>query len=122
MQLKILYRKDQSLPELAHTMRTLTRQAYPEATQATRETLARNHFIDALPDAEVRWGIQQTRLKSLKDALTTAVELEAFQMANIQHTTQSSHQSSSAPCSDCRGCKSWGRRARSLGEEAGHND
>ena len=39
-----------------------------------------------------------------------------------QHTTQSSHQSSSAPCSDCRGCKSWGRRARSLGEEAGHND
>ena len=66
------------------TTRRLTRQAYPEATQATQETLARDHFIDALPDADVRWGIQQTRPKSLKDALTTAVELEAFQTVNIQ--------------------------------------
>ena len=37
-----------------------------------------------LPDADVRWCIQQTRLKSLKDSLTTAVELEAFQTTNIQ--------------------------------------
>ena len=59
--LKTLYRKkDQTLPELAQTTRRLIRQAYPEATQATRETLARNHFIDALPDADVRWRIQQT--------------------------------------------------------------
>ena len=53
-QLKTLKRKkDQSLPKLLQTTRRLTRQAYPEATQATRETLARDHFIDVLPDADV---------------------------------------------------------------------
>ena len=84
MEHRTLYRKkDQSLPELAQTTRRLTRQTFPEAT---RETLAKNHFIDALPDADVRWRIQQTRPKSLKDALTTAVELEAFQTANIQRS------------------------------------
>ena len=84
-QLKTLLRKkEQTLPELAQTRRRLTRQAYPEATEAIRETLARDHFIDALPDADVRWRIQQTRPKLLQDALTTAVELEAFQLANLQ--------------------------------------
>ena len=58
-QLKTLLRKkEQTLPELAQTTRRLTRQAYPEATEGIRETLARDHFIDALPDADVRWRIQ----------------------------------------------------------------
>ena len=84
-QLKTLMRrKDQTLPELAQRTRRLTRQAYPEATEATRETLARDHFIDALPDPDVRWQIQQSRPKSLQDAVTTAIELEAFQLANAQ--------------------------------------
>ena len=84
-QLKTLMRrKDQTLPELAQRTRRLTRQAYPEATEATRETLARDHFIDALPDPYVRWRIQQNRPKSLQDAVTTAIELEAFQLANAQ--------------------------------------
>ena len=84
-QLKTLLRKkEQTLPELAQTMRRLTRQTYPEATEAIRETLARDHFIDALPDADVWWCIQQTRPIILQDALTTTVELEAFQLPNLQ--------------------------------------
>ena len=70
--------KDEKLPELAQAIRRLTRQSYPEAPQQVRETLARDHFVDALVDADMRWRIHQSRPKTLNDALTVAVELEAF--------------------------------------------
>ncbi|XP_028513771.1 uncharacterized protein LOC114574680 [Exaiptasia diaphana] len=70
--------KDEKLPELAQAIRRLTRQAYPEAPQPLRETLARDYFVDALVDADMRWRIHQSRPKTLNDALTVAVELEAF--------------------------------------------
>lgn len=86
-QLKTLTRKkDQSLPELAQATQRLTRQAYPDASQTLREELARDNFIDALPDADVRWRIKQTRPPTLRAALTTAVEFEAFQLADRQRT------------------------------------
>ncbi|KXJ26789.1 hypothetical protein AC249_AIPGENE26432 [Exaiptasia diaphana] len=66
--------KDEKLPELAQAIRRLTRQAYPEAPQQLRETLARDYFMDA----DMRWRIHQSRPKTLNDALTVAVELEAF--------------------------------------------
>ena len=84
-QLKSRVRKrEESLPELAQAIRRLTRLAYPDATATLREALGRDHFLDALPDSAMRWRIHQTRPKSMKEALTVAVELEAFQAADRQ--------------------------------------
>lgn len=84
--LKSRYRqRGETLPELAQAVRRLTRQAYPEAPQQLRETLARDHFLDALNDLEMQWRVHQSRPRTLNDALTFAVESEAFQSANRQH-------------------------------------
>ena len=77
-------RREETLPELAQAIRRLTRQAYPDASASLRETLGRDHFLDALPESDVRWRIYQTRPKSLREALNVAVELEAFQVADKQ--------------------------------------
>jgi hypothetical protein len=43
-------RRDESISELAQSIKKLTRQAYPNAPASVTSTLARDHFIDALPD------------------------------------------------------------------------
>ena len=74
----------ETLPELAQSVRRLTRQAYPEAPPQLRESLARDHFIDALSDVDMRWRVHQSWPQTLNDALTIAVELEAFLSTNRQ--------------------------------------
>ena len=81
-------KKDETLPELAQAVRRLTRQAYPEAPQRLRETLARDYFVDTLDDMDMRWRIHQSRPQTLNEALTIAVELEAFLYANRQTNRQ----------------------------------
>lgn len=68
----------ETLPELAQCLLRLTRRAFPDAPPEFREMIAKDHFIDALGEVEVRWKVLQTRPKTLHDALTVAVELEAF--------------------------------------------
>ena len=75
-------KRDETLPQLAQAIQRLTRQAYPDAPSTLQDTLARDHFIDALPESEVRWRIHQVRPKSLQEALTTALEIEAFYVAD----------------------------------------
>ena len=76
--------EDKTLPELAQSVRRLTCQAYPEAPQQLWESLAHDHFVDALSNVDMRWRVHQSRPQTLNDALTIAVELEAFMSANCQ--------------------------------------
>ena len=55
----------------------MTRQAYPGAPTAVISTLARDHFIDALTDSDMRLYIQQSHPKTL-EVTKLAVELELF--------------------------------------------
>ena len=75
---------DESLPELAQAIRRLARHAFPGVPSDIRDTLARDHFVDALGDADMRWKVHQSRPKTLDEALTIAVELEAFIAADRQ--------------------------------------
>ena len=52
--------------------------AYPTAPLDVRETLAKEYFIDALTDSDIRLRIKQARPATLNDAIRHAVELEAF--------------------------------------------
>ena len=62
IQLKNRFRKrDETLPELAYEVKRLTRQAYPTAPPVLISILARDHFIDALDDLDLRLGVYHTR-------------------------------------------------------------
>ena len=76
--------KDESLPELAQAIQRLVRQAYPEASLSVWEVLAKDHFVDALADTDIRWKAFQTRPGTVQEALATATEVEAFQISERQ--------------------------------------
>jgi hypothetical protein len=64
-------------------VRRLANLAYPTAPNEVRETLAKEQFIDALIEVGMRLRIKQARLVNLNYAVRHAVELEAFNKANI---------------------------------------
>ena len=73
-----------TLPELGQDIRRLANLAYPTAPNDVRETLAKEQFIDALISADMRLRIKQARPTNLNDAVRHAVELEAFNKAEIK--------------------------------------
>ena len=72
------------MPELARAIHRLVRQAFPYAPLSVREVLEKDCFLDAIPDADIRWQMLQARPKNLQDTLVMAMEAEAFQMAEKQ--------------------------------------
>ena len=82
--------KDEGLPQLAQSIKRLAKMAYPNASFELRDTLARDHFIDALVDSDIRWGVYQSRPLSLDDAVKTAMEYEAFRLAESQRSSKKS--------------------------------
>ena len=76
--------KEETLPELAQAIQRLVRQAFPDAPLSVREVLEKDCFLDAIPDAVIRWKMLQARPKNLQDAIVVATEAEAFHMAEKQ--------------------------------------
>ena len=76
--------RDESLAELAEDVEHLVRLAYPEAAESMVEVLAKDQFVDALPDEDMRLHIRQNKPATLRDALGTALELESYQLASKQ--------------------------------------
>ena len=74
----------ETLPELAQAIRRLTRQAYPDAPISLRESIAKDQFIEALTDPELRWKVHQAKAATLTEALDAAVKVEAFFFAEKQ--------------------------------------
>ena len=71
-------KRRQSQLELGQAIRRLVNQAYPTAPGDVRETLAKDQFIDALKDQEIRIKIKQSRPSNLNSAVQLAVELESY--------------------------------------------
>lgn len=74
-------RAGETFSELRQAIQRLANMAYPTATFEFRESLARDHFVDALDNSEMRIRIKQSRPRSLNDAVILAVELAAHQRA-----------------------------------------
>lgn len=77
-------RPNESLPELGESIRRLAHLAYPTAPREVTEMIAKDQFIDALTEFDMRLRIQQSRPKSLNEAIRCAVEIEAFCRAERQ--------------------------------------
>lgn len=70
--------------ELAHRVRLLVKQSYPQAPYGLIETLSKEDFIDALTDSDMRLRIQQSRPYTLNDAVQEAIEVDAFAKVEMQ--------------------------------------
>ena len=82
-QLKSIKRqKGQSLPELAQSIRKLTRQAYPEAQTNLIEILPLDYFIDSLDDSEIRLRLRECCPKTMSEAETVAIRLETHKIVD----------------------------------------
>lgn len=68
----------ESLPELGQHIKRLSNLAYPTAPRDVRDILAKEQFLDALSDANVRVNIKQCKPTSLDEAIQLALELEAY--------------------------------------------
>jgi hypothetical protein len=79
-------RREESLPELAEDIERLVKLAYPEATSAVLDTLAKDQFIDALVDDELRLRVAQGRPSTLRAALGVSLEIESFTLAAKRRT------------------------------------
>ena len=76
--------KDKTLPEMAEDIERLCRLAYPNVPPSLRDVLARDQFVDALPDEDIWLRIKQERPWSLRKASEAGLELESFQIAARQ--------------------------------------
>lgn len=68
--------KNETMTELAQSVRKLTRKAYPGAPPYLIDTLALDHFIDAIPDADMKLRLREARPRDLNGAESLAVRLE----------------------------------------------
>ena len=76
------------MPELSQEIERLARLSYPDAPSSVQDVLARDQFINALVEDEVRLRIKHERPKTLQEALTLALEFESFQLASRQHRSK----------------------------------
>ena len=82
-QLKMRVRgKNETIPELAQSVRKLTKRAYPDASAGMLEVLALDHFIDAINETEIRMRLREVGPKNILEAEQIAVKLEAYKEAD----------------------------------------
>jgi len=76
--------RDETLSELAEDIEHLVNLAYPETADSMVEVLAKDQFVDALPEEDMRVRIRQNKPATLRNALAMALELESYQLASKQ--------------------------------------
>jgi hypothetical protein len=76
--------RDETLPELAQSIKKLTRLAYPIAHSTLISVLSLEHFIDAIPDGDIRLRLREVNPKNINEAETLAVRLETLKLADRQ--------------------------------------
>lgn len=82
-------RRDESISELAQSVKKLTRQAYPDAPHNVISTLALDNFIDALPESDMRLRLREAQVKDIAEAEILALRLETYRVADRQRTNTS---------------------------------
>ena len=78
--------KGETTAQLAQAIRKLTRQAYPKVSVDVVEALAVDHFLDALPEVQIRLRLREVGPSTLAEAEKIAVRMEANILADKQRT------------------------------------
>jgi hypothetical protein len=74
--------KGETIPEMAQSIRKMTRLAYPTGSQDVVEALSLDSFIDALNDSDIRLRLREIAPKTISEAEKIAVRMEAHRLAD----------------------------------------
>lgn len=77
-------KRGENLAALAQDVKSMTRKAFPTATGELWEQLTVNSFLDSLPDAEMEWAVLQGKPKTVEEAVTLAMQFEAFKLVKAK--------------------------------------
>ena len=78
--------RDEKLPDLTSSLRRLASRAYPEAVPHLQDSLAKDQFIDALEDREIRIKLRESAPKTLDEAVRRALQIEAMYEAESRRS------------------------------------
>lgn len=78
--------KWETIAELAQAISKLNRQAYPKVSINVVEALSIDHFVDALPDSDIRLRLGEMGPTTLAEAEQIAVRMDAHKQADKQRT------------------------------------
>ena len=81
-------------------MRRLVSKAYPEVAADLQDSLAKDQFIDALGDQEIRIKMRESGPKTLDEAVSRALQIEAMYEAESRHSGGRSVRLVQEPSSD----------------------
>ena len=76
--------KGETIPQLAMSIRKLTRQSYPNSSLDVIEALSLDHFNDTLSETEIRLRLREVGPKTLAEAEKIAVRMEALTSGSRQ--------------------------------------
>ena len=79
--------KDGCISALSVAVRKLVRLSYPNASSNLIETLAIDHFTDALIESDIRLRLREISPKSLAEAETIAFRMNALKIVDRQHAS-----------------------------------
>ena len=74
------------MPDLVSSLRTLVSRAYPEAVPDLQYSLAKDQFIDALENREIRIKLRESGPKTLNEAVSRALQIEAMYEAESRRS------------------------------------
>ena len=94
--------RSKKLPDLASSLRRVVGKAYPEAIPHLQDNLAKDQFIDALEDREIRMKIRESGPKTLVEAVSRALQMEAMYKAESRRTKSRSVRVIQEPAQDER--------------------
>jgi hypothetical protein len=78
---------NESISELAQSIKKLTRLAYPTTDQSMLNILSVDQFIDALPDPGLRLRLREANPRDINEAEILAIRLETHRMADAQRSS-----------------------------------
>ena len=78
----------------------MVRKAYPAAADELQDSLTKNQFIDALEDRDLQIKIRESRSKTVPEAVSRALELEAVFEAKSRRSKSSSVRAVQEPPQD----------------------
>ena len=74
-------REGEPLATLAHTIKSLTRQAYPREHESLQRVVAKDSFVDALYESDTRLEVLKAQPETIDEALKVAARMDELKVA-----------------------------------------